>query len=161
MVNNFLTPKIEEVEDDIRKLQNNQNLENKGKVELNDKQNFLHELHEFEHEILRVAKLPYEPAHDDGVLITAAPLYSLFRHSKWRKSTEDCWKRLEKGEYDWAHLAYNIWPERVRKKCIKDLSMAISHGLENICEVKPKEKKTEKVKELKEIKKSNEINFIK
>jgi hypothetical protein len=161
VVNNFLTPKIEEVEDDIRKLQNNQNLENKGKVELNDKQNFLHELHEFEHEILRVAKLPYEPAHDDGVLITAAPLYSLFRHSKWRKSTEDCWKRLEKGEYDWAHLAYNIWPERVRKKCIKDLSMAISHGLENICEVKPKEKKTEKVKELKEIKKSNEINFIK
>ena len=52
--------------------------------------------------------------------------------------------KLEKGEYDWAHLAYSIWPDRVRKKCKKDLSMAIAHGLEDICEVKPKEKKEKK-----------------
>jgi hypothetical protein len=56
---------------------------------------------------------------------------------------------LEKGEYDWAHLAYSIWPDRVRAKCKKDLSMAIAHGLEDICEVKPKETKEKKVKEIK------------
>jgi hypothetical protein len=56
---------------------------------------------------------------------------------------------LQKGEYDWAHLAYSIWPDRVRKKCVKDLSMAIAHGLEDICEVKPKVTKEKKTKEIK------------
>jgi hypothetical protein len=117
----------------------------------------LHELQELEKELLRVANLPYKPNHDDGVLITAAPLHNLFRHNKWHKSTEECWKSLEKGEFDWAHLAYNIWTERVRKKCVKDLSMAIAHGLENICEIKPKEPKEKK--QPKEIRKENIINF--
>jgi hypothetical protein len=105
----------------------------------------IHELKDMEKDLLEVASLPYKPNHDDGVLITAAPLYKFFRHSKWKKSTEECWKALQKGEYDWAHLAYSIWPERVTKKCKKDLSMAIAHGLEEICEVKPKEKKEKKV----------------
>jgi len=117
--------------------------------ELNDQKEFLAELEEFKEELLRVAQLPYKPNQDDGVLITAAPLHNLFRHTKWKKSTQDCWKKLEKGEYDWAHLAYSIWPDRVRKECVKDLSMAIAHGLENICEVKPKEIKKKKLKDLK------------
>ena len=49
---------------------------------------------------------------------------------------------MEKGEYDWSHLAYSIWPDRVTKKCRNDLSLAIAHGLEDICDVKPKEKKS-------------------
>lgn len=89
------------------------------------------------------------------MLITAAPLHKLFRHPKWRKSTEDCWKKLEKGDYDWAHMAYSIWPERVKQKCKKDLSMAIAHGLEDICELKPKEKKKRKQKKDKD----NQLNF--
>ncbi len=105
------------------------------------------ELQNFEKGLLHIAQLPYVPNHDDGVLITAAPLNSLFRHNKWKKSTEECWKKLEKGDYDWAHLAYTLWPDRVRKKCKKDLSMAIAHGLEAICEVKPKEKKKSKTPE--------------
>ena len=108
--------------------------------ELNDQKEFLAELGDFKEELLRVAQLPYKPNHDDGVLITAAPLHNLFQHVKWKRSTQDCWKLLQKGEYDWAHLAYSIWPERVKKKCVKDLSMAIAHGLEDICEVKIKEK---------------------
>jgi hypothetical protein len=120
--------------------------------ELNDKKEFLHELEDFKEEVLRITRLPYKPNQDDGVLITAAPLYNLFQHPKWRKSTEDCWKKLEKGEYDWAHLAYSIWPDRVRQKCKKDLSLAIAHGLEDICEVKPKEKKEIKKIDATEIK---------
>ena len=110
-------------------------------------------------DLLRITALPYKPKHDDGVLITAAPLHNLFRHTKWRKSTEDCWKALEKGEYDWAHLAYSIWPDRVTKKCKKDLSMAIAHGLENICEIKPKEKKAKTTKPAKKGSVNPQLNF--
>jgi hypothetical protein len=159
IVNNFIEPKLIDVEASIRKLELNTNLDNKGKKELAELQDFLHELQEMETEILRVAALPYKPNHDDGVLITAAPLYKLFRHAKWRKSTEECWKALEKGEYDWAHLAYAIWPERVTKMCKKDLSLAIAHGLEKICEIKPKEKKERVKKVPKEIKKDLKLDL--
>ena len=144
-VNDFILPKQQEIAEQIKKLENNPNLDNKGKKELSDSQNLFHELKDMEKDLLEVAALPYKPNHDDGVLITAAPLYKFFRHSKWKKATEECWKALQKGEYDWAHLAYSIWPERVAQKCKKDLSMAIAHGLEEICEVKPKEKKEKKV----------------
>lgn len=145
IVNDFILPKQQEVAEQIKKLENNLNLDNKGKKELLDSQNLFHELKDMEKDLLEVARLPYKPNHDDGVLITAAPLYKFFRHSKWKKATEECWKALQKGDYDWSHLAYSIWPERVTQKCKKDLSMAIAHGLEEICEVKPKEKKEKKV----------------
>lgn len=144
IVNELVDPKIKEIANEVEVL------DMKGSTkELNDQKEFLAELEDFKEELLRVAQLPYKPNQDDGVLITAAPLYNLFRHTKWKKDTQDCWKALEKGEYDWAHLAYSIWPERVKKKCVKDLSLAIAHGLENICEVKPKEMAEKKSKEIK------------
>jgi len=45
---------------------------------------------------------------------------------------KDTWARLEKGEYDWSHLAMNYWPDRVREKCRTDKSLAIAHGLESL-----------------------------
>jgi hypothetical protein len=144
IVNELVSTKIKEIAKEIEVL------DMKGSAkELNDQKEFLAELEDFKEELLRIAQLPYIPNQDDGVLITAAPLHNLFRHTKWKKSTQDCWKQLQKGEFDWAHLAYSIWPERVRKKCVKDLSMAIAHGLEDICEVKPKEKVEKKIKEIK------------
>ena len=92
-------------------------------------------------ELLRVAGLPYKPDLNDGVQITAAPLWKLFRLPAWRRVLEATWKKLEKGEYDWAHLAYAIWVERVRNKCKTDRSLAIAHGLENLCEVEVAPKK--------------------
>ena len=94
------------------------------------------ELIDFRDELLRIAKLPYKPNLNDGVMITACPLWKLFRHNQWRKDLKTCWEELEAGPYDWAHLAYHIWPDRVREKCKKDRSLAIAHGLEEICEVK-------------------------
>jgi hypothetical protein len=83
------------------------------------------------------------------VLITASPLWKLFRHSKWRSDLRACWEKLEKGDYDWAHLAYSIWPERVKEVCKKDRSIAIAHGLEDLCEVKlPQKKKAKKSKKI-------------
>jgi hypothetical protein len=97
-------------------------------------------------ELLRVAELPYKPDLNDGVQITAAPLWKLFRLPKWRKDLEATWKKLEKGEYDWAHLAYAIWPDRVREKCKMDRSLAIAHGLEDLCEVEVAPNKKRKKK---------------
>ena len=49
---------------------------------------------------------------------------------KWRNELEKTWKALESGKLDWAALAMAIWPDRVRKKCAADKSLAITHGLE-------------------------------
>jgi len=51
------------------------------------------------------------------------------------------WKKLEAGEYDWAHLAYTLWPERVKQVCETDRSIAIAHGLEHLCKVEVKQAK--------------------
>jgi len=91
--------------------------------------------------LLRIAALPYKPDLNDGVIINAAPLHKLFRLRSWAKDTEDCWKTLEKGDYDWAHLAYTIWSDRVREVCRRDRSIAIAHGLEDLCEVEAPESK--------------------
>lgn len=104
---------------------------------------FLSELQEFRDELLRIAALPWKPNLNDGVIINAAPLHKLFRLRTWAKDAGDCWERLRKGDYDWAHLAYTIWPDRVRDACKKDRSIAIAHGLEDLCEVEapaPKKK---------------------
>jgi hypothetical protein len=74
----------------------------------------------------------YQPNHGDGVQITAAPLWPLFRHKPWQKVLKDTWTKLEKGDYDWAHLSMAYWPERVREKCKADRSLAIAHGFEDL-----------------------------
>jgi hypothetical protein len=84
----------------------------------------------------------FRPNHDDGVQITAAPLWPLFRYRPWQKVLKDTWAKLEKGDYDWAHLALTYWPDRVCEKCKTDKSLAIAHGMENLyVEPKPKPKK--------------------
>lgn len=90
---------------------------------------FEQELTDLRDTLLKIAPT-YQPSHDDGVQITAAPLWPLFRHKPWQKVLKDTWTKLEKGDYDWAHLAMAYWPERVREKCNTDKSLAIAHGLE-------------------------------
>jgi hypothetical protein len=104
---------------------------------------FEQELTDLRDTLLNIAP-SYQPNHDDGVQITAAPLWPLFRHKPWQKVLKDTWVKLEKGDYDWAHLAMAYWPDRVREKCKTDKSLAIAHGLEELYvepEVAPKKKK--------------------
>ena len=75
----------------------------------------------------------YRPNLNDGVLITACPFYEFFRLPKWQKELKICWGKLARGDYDWAHLAMSMWPERVLKDCAKDRSIAIAHGREDLC----------------------------
>lgn len=146
IVNKYLDPKISEVDLAVSRLNDElTGLSGKEATKVRDKLNegstFLNELREMRDELLRIAELPYKPNLNDGVIINAAPFHNLFRLSKWAKDTKKCWDKLEKGEYDWAHLAYTIWPDRVREVCKKDRSIAIAHDLESICEVRPAEKK--------------------
>ena len=99
---------------------------------------FEQELRDFRDELLRVARF-WKPNLNDGIQITAAPLWKLFRHKPWQKTLKDTWEKLANGVYDWAHLVYSIWPDRVYDKCKHDKSLAIAHGLEELYEAPPDE----------------------
>ena len=134
-VSDFIEPKIEQFEKDLQML--NQQFElgqadGKTNDQISELKALVNELKNFRDDLLNVAKLPYKPNLNDGVQITAAPLWKCFRLGAWQKTLKDTWKKLEKGDYDWAHLSYSIWPERVKDKCIKDKSLAIAHGLEEV-----------------------------
>lgn len=98
-------------------------------------------------EINRIIDSGYVPCHDDGVPVTAAPLANLIGHSGWRRECQANMDALAKGDYDWSHLAMSLYPARIIQKAKKDWCMALTHGLEHLCENKPKEKKTRKKKE--------------
>ena len=132
-VNDFIDPKLKQVEQDTIQLRDNKNRSTQEEKNLEQLINFGLELADFKNELLHIAKF-WKPNLNDGVLITAAPLWKLFQHKPWQKKLKESWKKLEKGDYDWAHLAYSIWPERVKEKCKKDKSLAIAHDLEDLYE---------------------------
>ena len=139
-VNKYIEPKISEVERGIGGIENDlKSASGRDATRLTDRlseaRTFLGELRDLREELLRIAALPFKPDLNDGVVINASPFHNLFRLRPWAKDTEDCWKKLQKGDYDWAHSAYTIWPDRVRKVCRTDRSIAIAHGLEDLCEV--------------------------
>ena len=122
-INNYLVPKLEELSGQISAI---------GKNDLR-KQRLESEFEEIkllEEKLLEHAGL-YKPSKDDGVLITAAPLYEFFQVTSWRKKLEKTWKDLEHGKYDWSQMAINYWPERVVRKSSEDRSIAVAHGLEH------------------------------
>lgn len=140
-INDFVEPKLKQVGADVTALRN------KGSARTRDDEKQFEALQAFELELIELRdtllKLAptYKPNHDDGVQICAAPLWPLFRHKPWQKVLKDTWEKLKKGDYDWAHLAMNYWPDRVREKCKTDKSLAIAHGLEDLYEepeAKPK-----------------------
>jgi hypothetical protein len=145
-VNDFVKPKITEVEGDLSRLTTAGADKPGARAEIERLTILRAELVEFRDELLRVAQLPYKPNLNDGVLVTASPLWKLFRLPKWQKDLKACWTALENEEYEWAHLAYTLWPDRVKAVCKRDRSIAIAHGLEELCAVKAPEKKAKKKK---------------
>ena len=140
-VNDFIEPKLKQVGEDVG------GLSAKGASRTRDDeisfellQELRHELIEMRDTLLEIAK-KYRPDHNDGVQITAAPLWRLFRHKPWQKILKDTWTKLETGEYDWSHLAMAYWPDRVHEKCKTDKSLAIAHDLKHLYE-EPEETST-------------------
>jgi hypothetical protein len=131
-VNDFLEPKLKQIDSDMTKLRS------KGAARSRDDEKQFEALQSFELDLIQLRdtllKLApiYKADQNDGVQISAAPLWQLFRHKAWQKLLKDTWNKLEKGNFDWAHMAMNYWPERVREKCKADKSLAIAHGLEAI-----------------------------
>ena len=131
-VNDFIEPKLKQVGQDVAALRT------KGSARSRDDEKTFEALQTLELELIELRDTllaiaqTYRPNHDDGVQITAAPLWQLFRHKPWQKILKDTWAKLEKGDYDWAHLAMAYWPDRVREKCETDKSLAIAHDLEHL-----------------------------
>ena len=149
-INDFVEPKLVDV------VKEAVGLKTKGSARDKEEEKRLEALTTLEAELidlrdqLQAIAPQYQPNHDDGVQITAAPLWPLFRHKPWQKLLKDTWAKLQKGDYDWAHLAMNYWPERVREKCKTDKSLAIAHGLEDLYvepEAAPKKARGRKKKE--------------
>ncbi len=149
-INDFVEPKLVDVMKEAGPLKA------KGSTRTRDEEKQLETLASLEAELTDLRDLlqaiapQYRPNHDDGIQITAAPLWPLFRHKPWQKLLKDTWAKLQKGDYDWAHLAMNYWPERVREKCKTDKSLAIAHGLEDLYvepEAAPKKARGRKKKE--------------
>jgi hypothetical protein len=155
---NYITPFVDDYASELNKLKIiDENSRNYKLIETVENQ--FNEFNEFKETLLEISKLPYIPNLNDGVLITSSPFYKLFQNTKWKKLSLDCWKSLSKGDFDWSHLAFSIWPDRVKEKSKNDFSMAIAHDLEDICENKPKEK-IEKIKKApKETKKNLKLNL--
>jgi len=144
-VNDFVDPKLKQVSEEAARLRLKKSRSAADEKELERLTDFERELKDFREELLRVAKL-WKPNLNDGVEITAAPLWKLFQQKPWQKRLKETWQKLEAGEYDWAHLAYSIWPERVREKCKNDKSLAIAHDLEELYVEPPASAKKKKAK---------------
>lgn len=129
----FVTPKLRHEE---RKLTNltqeaGSSPSASQRKDIDAQRNFVEELRSFRDEVARAAPL-WRPELDDGILVTCAPLWRLvYQQRSWQREAKGCWTKLCKGEYDWAHLAMHLWPERVVPKCATDRSLAIAHELES------------------------------
>lgn len=134
-VNDFVEPRLARVAEAAAQLRAKGNgrtgRSRDEETELERLQNLEGELRALRDDLLGLAPV-WKPNLDDGAVVTASPLWRLFRHGKWQKLLKDTWTKLEKGDYDWAHLALSLWPERVRAKCKTDKSLAIAHGLEEL-----------------------------
>lgn len=137
VVNDYIEPKIAEIESALSRTEEKLKAvsgreANLLRDKINNGRTLLAELKDLRQEILGIAALPYKPDLNDGVIINAAPFHKLFRLRSWAEDTEEVWNKLERGEYDWSHLAYVLWPDRVQETCRKDRSIAIAHGLEDL-----------------------------
>ena len=129
-VNDFVDPKLKETLRhlaDLRAIKDRTSSQEKELAQLSELES---ELTQFKADLLEIAAF-WKPNLNDGVQITAAPLWKFFRLTKWRNKLKKTWSELQSGKYDWAHLALSIWPDRVvREKCTTVRSIAIAHDLE-------------------------------
>ncbi|WP_213286693.1 hypothetical protein [Bradyrhizobium sp. sGM-13] len=142
-VNDFIEPKLKQVGQEVATLRN------KGGARTREDEKSFEALQSLDLELIELRDVllqiapTYRLNHDDGIQITAAPLWPLFRHKPWQKLLKDTWAKLAKGDYDWTHLAMANWPDRVREKCKTDKSLAMAHGLEELY-VEPEPKNAKK-----------------
>jgi len=132
VLNDFVMPKLRHEERHLTSLmqESGPSPTPSQRKAIETQRSFVEELRAFGREIECVAPL-WRPQLDDGILVTCAPLWRLVpQHRVWQRETKACWMKLTQGDFDWAHSAMHLWPERVVPKCATDRSLAIAHGLE-------------------------------
>jgi len=133
VANDYVTLKVDHEERKLNALRQEAGPDpsSKQRKEIDAQETFVAELRAFLTEVKRIAPL-WNPNLNDGVIINFAPLWRLVpQHKAWHKECKKVWDKLVKGDYDWAHLAMHLWPERVVPKCMDDRSLAIAHGLQD------------------------------
>jgi hypothetical protein len=129
LLGDFVEIRIQEAEREQFKFESQGGLSGDAAGLLHEVQALLQDLRLFKSELELVAPL-WNPSLNDGVIINHAILWRITPYTPWQKKCKECWDKLVKGDYDWAHLAFHLWPERVIRKCTTDRSLAIAHGLE-------------------------------
>ena len=129
VLRDFVEPRIQQAEREQFELESQGALSGDAATRLQGAQSLLLDLKLFKNELDLVAPL-WNPNLNDGVIINHAILWRITPYTSWQKKCKECWDKLVSGDYDWAHLAFHLWPERVIRKCTTDRSLAIAHGLE-------------------------------
>ena len=132
VVRNYIEPKINmvssEIEDINVKIEINEGREKrqleKEKANLEDS---LQEIVAFKESVEKIIALGLALNLDDGIAVNIAPFKDVILWNEAHKY----WDALESGQCDWSKLAMKLWPERVKRKCKKDKSLAIAHGLDD------------------------------
>jgi hypothetical protein len=129
VLRDFVDPRIQQVEREQFEFESQGAISGDAATILQEGQGLLQDLQLLKSELDLVSPL-WNPNLNDGVIINHAILWRITPYSPWQKNCKECWDKLVKGDYDWAHLAFHLWPERVIRKCTTDRSLAIAHGLE-------------------------------
>jgi len=147
-INDFLEPRLRQVGEELIRLRQGEiKRSQEDEKQFEQLQFFEQELSTFRDELHNLTNLPWKPNLNDGVEITAAPLWRFFHYRPWQKALIANWGKLQMGDFDWSHIALTIWTKRVQEKCKSDKSLAIAHGLENLYiepEAKPKKSRGRK-----------------
>ena len=72
--------------------------------ELEQQEDFISELRDFEDKLRRVANLHLEPDLNDGVVLNIAPFHELV---SW-KEAKNCWEELLAGKYEWSSIGKQL-----------------------------------------------------
>lgn len=72
---------------------------------------FISELHDFVEKLERAANLNLVPEHDDGVMLTIAPLWELV---PW-KEPKNYWDELIEGKYEWSSIGKQLAEKGMRR----------------------------------------------
>lgn len=129
VLRDFVEPRIQQTERELFEFESQGALSGDAATRLMESQTMLQDLRILKSELDYVAPL-WNPDLNDGVIINHSILWRVTPYTPWQKKCKECWDKLVKGEYDWAYLAFHLWPERVIPKCTTDRSLAIAHGLE-------------------------------
>jgi hypothetical protein len=132
--------------DDLRIVRASATAKGKGNAEKRfaDVQKLLEELNDFIAKVTEIAEkgpppdattpprevdARYTMDLNDGVMVNSSALWPLLE-PQW-KGPKKWWKDMataqDEKDYDWSHLAARYYPDRARKKCVTDPSLAVAH----------------------------------